>query len=409
MKFYDSQKPSYENQKELKLLDVTVYFIFIITMLLLSPLIFTIILRFSNTAETADANKTGYSSMSVQKEKKYSYTETVVPLSNLQKMHYMLIASNVTNEADGILFCREMSDDEREDGAFRIVKLTKDGNIKSYRYHLPMQFVQEIKDKNYIFKDYGDGFIYLSDSENAYLFDVGFGTETITLAETYSFPVGNTIYQAVLSNDKTKMALATEKGLFISDAKMTYIKELISSVETVNGIKTLPKNPVWSAGDDHIYYTLYADGYIKNAGRTPLSLGGNEQFTSLENTNFYVLNDGSIFYYYSTNYQTGYENLFKCGYFNATDKKMTDMIKSKIYYFDIKVSSAGNCLAALSYNGKLKKISIIDIKTKKTIYSSIYEEIYDFAFSPNEKNIIIYGRKDKKDDLRIVEMNWTEE
>jgi hypothetical protein len=186
------------------------------------------------------------------------------------------------------------------------------------------------------------------------------------------------------------------------------MKELISSV-TVNEVKMTARYPVWSNSDEYIYYKLYADDNVRSAGITTPAPGGNERFTSLDSTDFLFLNNNSIFYYFSSSSKTSPENLFTCGYFNVNDKKMVDVMKSKVYYFDIDVSSDGTHLAALSYNGKMVKINIIDIRTKKLIYSSLYDNIYDFSFSPNEKNLIIYGETERKQTLTVIEIDWTEE
>jgi len=407
MKIQDLQKPNYKKPKDSNLFDIIIYFIFTATMIMLLPLIFIIVMRFLNIniKETADIIKGVQGEVNIIKAKKYSYAEHNLDLSAIKNMGYRLLAANVTNNADGILFCGEMRENVVTREVLRIVKFKTDGEAEAYKNYLSNRFVEKIKKKEYVYKDYGDDYIYLANDETAYLFDI---YEMMT-EKIYYLPREYGIYQAMLSNGKEMMALATDKGLFVTDTEFKYPKELITAIENVSGVKTVPKYPVWSSDDEYIYYTLYADNYIKNAGRTPLALGANEQFTSLENTNFYVLSNGSIFYYYSTSYQTSFENMFRCGYFNVTDRKMIDMIKSHIYYFDIKVSSEGTHLAALSYTGKMKKISVIDIKTKKNIYSAIYDDIYEFAFSPNEKNIIIYGQKRGEENLRIIEIDWIEE
>lgn len=409
MKPQDLKKTYYKKYKEPKRLEVIICFIFTVTMILLSPLIYMIVIRFLNVniSDTADMGKTTHQGeVSVIKAKNYSCIEHILDLTIIENMNYSLLTANVTNNADGILFCGEVMSNERIGEVLRIVKFQKNEEMTAYKHFLPNRFLEKVREQDFVYKDYGDGYIYIADNEDAYLFDL----EEMKVAETYFFPTRYEIYQAILSNDKTMIALATDRGLFVTEVQgSAQPKELISAIENVGGVKTLPKNLVWSSNDEYIYYSLYADGYIKNAGRTPLSLGANEQFAALENTKFYVLNDDSIFYYYSTNYHTSFENLFRCGYFNVNDRKMTDAIKSNIYYFDIRVGSGGTHLAALSYNGKMKKISVIDIKTKKNIYSALYEDIYKFAFSPNEKNIIIHGLRNGKEDLRIIEINWIEE
>ena len=151
---------------------------------------------------------------------------------------------------------------------------------------------------------------------------------------------------------------------------------------------------------------------MKNAGVTTTSPGGNEQLAALECSDFLFMADDSIFYYFSS--ATGITGmspgiLFRCGYFNINERKMTDIMKSQVYYFDVDISQSGTLLAALSYNGNLIKISIIDIRTKKLIYSCLYSEIYDFSFSPDEKNVVVYGRENGRRTLKTVKIDWMEE
>jgi len=407
MKIHDLEKNYRHSPKKSKIFDLAIYFIFATTMILLSPLIFMLVMRFLNIniQESADMTKANQSEINITKARNYSYVEHSIDLGIIENLDYKLVTAKVTDNSDGIFLCSEVRQGDSLIEILRILKVEREGETKICNTSLSNRLLQKIRAKEYSYKDYGDGYIYLAGNEYAYLFDL----DDVSIAERYSFPQEYNIYHAALSNDRTMTALATDRGLFVDDVSgLTPPKELISATINVSGVKTLPKNPVWSVNDEYIYYTLYADTYIKSAGRTPLSLGANEQFAALENTNFYVLNNDSIFYYHSANYHTSFENLFRCGYFNVTDRKMTDMIKSQIYYFDIRVSSDGTHLAALSYNGKLKKISVIDIKTKKNIYSALYDDIYEFEFSPNEKNIIIYGVKSGIEDLRIVEINWEE-
>jgi WD40 repeat protein len=146
-----------------------------------------------------------------------------------------------------------------------------------------------------------------------------------------------------------------------------------------------------------------------SAGFTNPTPGGNEQLKSLDCKTFIFLNSDSIFYYFTSSNEASLNNTFRCGYFNITDRKMTDIMKSQVNYFDVNVSPNGRHLAALSRNGNMIKISIIDIYTKKLIYSSLYSDIYDYSFSPDEKNVIIHGRADNRRNLKVISIDWTEE
>jgi len=443
------------NAKEYKILNALVYFIIIITVLMLSPLIYKAALNYSNNrVSSAGANETV--SDRNTKSRKYTVSENTVDISSLRTTEYgvlNLVKAAVTDSGNIILLCSsreeiQVNDGVNEDGTvktrteyedvmriasvknitlYRNVNETENrnervsgspdiinaaaGDIEIYRNPVRNNFLESLRNDDYIFKDYKDGTFFISNNKAAFLFDI----LNMRVEVNYSYPPKYNIYQAALSNNKEMLALATEEGFYIGNLQgsnmimsPSNMKELIATV-TVNGVKMSVRNPVWSDNDERIYYRLYADSHVRNAGVTTVSPGGNEQLTALDSSNFIFLNHDNIFYYFSSGTDTGLSNLFRCGYFNAYEKKMNDVMKSQVYYFDIDVSSNGTHLAALSNNGNIKKISVIDIRTKKLIYSSLYDDVYDFSFSPNEKNVIIYGRADNKRTLKIINIDWAEE
>ena len=435
-----------KKEKENNFLDALVYFIMLITMIMISPLIYKFANDYSDSRISVSGTKKEIVSERSVKNRKYTVAENAVDLSVLRNTEFGrlgLITAKVTDNGDVILFCtsqilkvtgEEGSDvdvkEEYED-ALRIAFIKKnteniyiindeiifgaysDNNIfisrrtVSNRYN----FLDSVQNKNFVFKDYSDGTFFLSNNKNAFLFD----TEKMRIEKNYAYPAHYHVYQAALSNNKEMIALATEEGFFVGNLSVydmglnsSNMKELIATGK-VNGVKKTVRYPSWSADDQLIYYKLYDDDTVKNAGVTTTLPGGNEQLTSLNSKNFIFMNNDSVFYYFLPNSETTQDNIFRRGYFNINDKKMTDIMKSQVNYFDINVSSNGNHLAALSRNGNMIKISIIDIRTKKLIYSSLYSDIYDFSFSPDEKNVMIYGRADGRRTLKIISIYWTEE
>jgi len=270
-------------------------------------------------------------------------------------------------------------------------------------------FRENLRDGDYVFKDFGDGTFFLSNSKTAFLFNV----KTMKTVVNYSYPKNYHVYHATLSNNKLMLALATEEGFFVvlnAYLKITpsNMKEIIAP-SNVNGAVQSARYPVWSADDERIYYKIYSDNYVRNAGVTPPSPGGNERLAALDCNNFIFLNNDSIFYYFLPGTDTNPGNSFRCGYFNVSEKKMTEVMKSQAYYFAVDISSNGNHLAALSYNGNMIKISVIDVRTKKLIYSSLYDEVNDFSFSPDEKNVIIDCVANGRRTIKVISIDWTEE
>ncbi|MCL2771780.1 MAG: hypothetical protein FWD71_00395 [Oscillospiraceae bacterium] len=417
MKNYDLQTPakSTAGKKQDKILDAAIYLIVIITMVMFCPLIYMFASNYSSSNISAQ-NSNDNSNGGISKTRKYTVTENELDISGLKNTVYgdlNLIAAKVTDDGRDILFCGAAN------SVFKIAVINpaETGgdahSIAIYQSALKYNLYQSVSAKDYTYKDYSDGTFFFSNDKTAFLFDMN----QMRITSSYNLPSNYHIYQTALSNAKDRIAIAAEEGFFVcaSNALITSspnpadIKELISTYVNAGGVKNSARYPFWSNGDQYIYYKMCADNYVKNAGMTTGVLGGNEQLTSLECTDFLFLNNDFIFYYFSTNSETSPENLFRCGYFTVSDKKMTDIMKSQVYYFDINVSSNGTHLAALSHNGNMVKISIIDIHTKKLIYSSLYDDIYDYSFSPNEKNLIIYGKKDGKDILSVIQIDWTEE
>lgn len=429
MKNYNFQKQDIQNSqinqnkqsksKKNKALDNVVYIIMIVTMVMLCPLIYQIAMNYPSSSGSPAGGGEDINER-VSRNRHYSYTENHIDLSVLKDTEYgelELITAKVTDDGKTILFCTGKSRSEntgRISTSLRIVVIDNIyHSVSIYKSRISYNLYNSISDKEYVYKDYGDSTFFLSNNRTAFLFDI----DDMKILHYYNVPSNYRVYQTALSNNKEMMAIAAEEGFFVcaadilssSNPNSSHLKELISSYVNANGAKISARYPVWASDDRYIYYKMCADNFVRHAGITTPAPGGTEQLTSLESTNFLFLNGDSIFYYFSSSSETSLENLFRCGYFNVFEKKMTDVMKSQVYYFDIGVSSNGTHLAALSKNGNMIKISITDIHSKKLIYSSLYDDIYDFSFSPDEKNLIIYGKKNNKNTLNIVAINWTEE
>ena len=445
-------------KKESKALNALVYFIVIITVAMIAPLVYQFADSYSNSRPLTQ-NDSEVVNVRNTKNKKYSVIEKTIDISGLKNTDYGnldLITAKVMDSGDIILFCSALAvkntgdsdtenlkieyieyedvlriasiknritaikniknkdeNDENNINSRAVTEIEISGDIEIYSRALPVRYnlLESLRNEDYIFKDFTDGTFFMSNNKAAFVFDVN----AMKISVNYTYPANYSVYQSSLSNNKEMLALATEEGFFVGnlkDSNMTLnssnMKELIAPVN-INGIKLSARYPVWSNDDEHIYYKLYADNFVRNAGVTTSSPGGNEQLTALDCNNFLFLNNDSVFYYFLSGTEATPGNQFRCGYFNVSEKKMTDVMKSQVYYFDIDVSSRGTHLAALSYNGNMIKISIIDIRTKKLIYSSLYGEIYDFSFSPDEKNVIIYGSNENEKSLKVININWTEE
>ncbi|MCL1857812.1 MAG: hypothetical protein FWF92_01085 [Oscillospiraceae bacterium] len=463
---------SNSKKTESKFLNAIIYFIVIITVAMVAPLVYKFADDYSNSRISSQGSKEIVNEKNT-KIRKYTIVENTINISGLRDTEsgaLNLITAKITDSGDIILFCssrveitppvipvviidededENKNDNGAESGAQSITqekekeyetilriaavkniknaeniidridnndnsgaptKIETAGDIEVYTRAIRYNFLESLQAEDYIFKDFSDGTFFMSNSKSAFLFDIN----SMKIINSYSYPQNYHVYNTALSNSKETFALATEEGFYVSAVnaymgiESSNMKEIIAPVN-INGVSQSARYPIWSNNDERIYYKLYADNYVRYAGVTTPSPGGNEQLTALDCNNFLFLNDDLIFYYFPPGTEANPGNTFRCGYFNVSDKKMTEVMKSQIYYFDIGVSSNGNHLAALSYNGTMIKISVIDIRTKKLIYSSLYNEIYDFSFSPDEKNIIIYGRADNRRTLKVINIDWTEE
>lgn len=410
-------------KRENRIFNGLVYFIIITTFITVAPLAYKFAESYFALNLSAGGNEKIMSERTA-KNKKYNITENTVDISALKSTEFGALfpaAAKITDSGEIILLCSgqiEKITGAAEDGGIiteyedilRIVSV-KAGNFEISGRMIRYNFLESLRTRDYTFKDYGGGTFFLSNNKTAFLFD----TETMRTMEIYIYPKNINVYNTALSNDKQTIAMAAEEGFFVGSPKESNMvlapqnmKELIAAV-TVGGVTSSAKNPFWSSDDQLIFYKLYSDHFVKNAGVTTPSPGGNERLTALDAGNFIFLGNDVIFYYFSTSAEVSAENLFKCGYFDLNDRKMRDVMKSHVYYFDIGVSSNGAYLAALSHTGTMVKISVIDIITKRLIYSELYSEIYDFSFSPDEKNFIVYGGTDAGKILKVININWTEE
>lgn len=455
---YTNPNPKNNQQKkenESRFFNALVYIIVIITVAMIAPLVYKFADEYSNSMISTQKDKEVIKE-TAPKNRKYTVADNTIDLSGLRNTEFgtlSLVTAKITDDRNIILFCSSRIEIETEteinagetsgnspyapkeyETLLRIasvknietinIKDAEDnfgssgadietesaGDIQIYSRAVRYNFLESVQDGDYTFKDYGDNTVFISNNKIAFLFD----TDRIRVTANYTYPNKYHIYQTALSNDKEMLALATEEGFYVAslNANMglsaSNMKEIIAPVN-INGVNRSARYPVWSDSDERIYYRIYADNRVQSAGVTTPSPGGNEQLTALDCNNFLFLNNDSIFYYFLAGTEANPGNMFRCGYFNMGEKKMTDIMKSQVYYFDIDVSSKGTHLAALSYNGNMIKISIIDIRTKKLIYSSLYGEIYDYSFSPDEKNLIIYGKADNKKTLKVINIDWTEE
>ena len=395
-------------KKEYKIFDTLVYIIMIATLIMIAPLIY----RAANSYSFSSPAVTGENENAAERpgNRRYTVMQTEIDISKLKETDFgalNILSAKITDGGAVIMFCESPS--EITGRAERVARIAvwngSDVNIlnRRIRYGLCESFIN----KDYHYKDYGDGTLFISNNRFALLFDF----EEFASLQQYLMPENLNIYQLVLSNDKERFAVAAEEGFFIYDAQPSepQLKELIAS-SVSGGVLITAREPVWTSGDDYIFYKSYTDNFIKNAGLTTDSPGGNEQLTGLDITDFLFLENDVIFYYSSTGSEPYQENLFRCGFFAPFgDRRMTEVMKSQIYYFDIAVSSHGTHLAALSHNGNMIRLNIIDIRTKKQIYSDLFEDVYDFSFSPDEKKFILHARAENEEILKIIEIDWTEE
>ncbi|MCL2095440.1 MAG: hypothetical protein FWH10_00890 [Oscillospiraceae bacterium] len=416
--------------RENKLLNAVVYLIVAATVIMTAPLIYKFADEYagSRTALSGDGETVNDRTPG---NRRFTVEENIINISGLRNTEFgelSVAAAKITDNMDIILFCSgraertegtERSELEEPEEVMRIALINTDGqtgeiNISVANRAVRDDFIESFRNKDYTFKDYGDGTFFLSNNKSAFLFDTG----RMRITDNYSYPGNFNIYQTSLSNNKETLALATDRGFFVAnprESNMTInasnMKEIIAAAES-GGASLTARTPVWSGDDRRIFYRLYADNFVRNAGITAASPGENEQLTSLEANNFIFLNDNIIFYYFLPGTDiasAGQGNLFRGGYFNIGERRMREVMRSQVNYFQIDVSSNGEYLAALSPNGIMTKLSVIDIQTKKLIYSSLYNIVYDFSFSPDEKNLVVYGRTNSGRTLRVINIDRTEE
>jgi len=427
-------------KKESRSFGALVYIVAIVTAAMIFPLIYELAESYSYTSEKT-IGESEVSGERNAKNKNYSVIENTIDLSMLKNTEFgalSLVSARVLNSKSLVLFCSVRIELDAGEGgeyappsyetrlqiaALKNLRDSEDGgegyynakgDLEIYGRALPARYglLESVQSGDFVFTDFGDGTFFMSNSKNAFLFDA----DNMKMAANYPYPPNYNIYQSAMSNNKEMLALAAEEGFFINNLKESNLainyydlKELIATTTNDNGVKLTARYPMWSSDDSRIFYKLYADDSIKNAGVTATSPGGNEQLVALDCSDFLFMANDSIFYYFSSstaNTATGPGILFRCGYFSPSEKKMSDIMRSQVYYFDVDISQNGNLLAALSYNGNLVKLSIIDIFTKKLIYSCLYSEIYDFSFSPDEKNLLVYGTADGKKSLKLINIDW---
>lgn len=395
-------------KKENKIYDALVYIIMLATLLMIAPLIYRLANDYSLNSPPV-SNEGENTNERVLRNRKYTVTERQVDYSELKDTEFgalYLISAKITDNGEVIMFCESPSENNAKVGRILRIAVEYDGNINLWRTRVRSGLCDSVIKKNYVYKDYNDGTVFISNNQSAFLFDY----QKLRYVNNYELPNNYNIYQVALSNNKDRLAIAAKEGFFICETiRDAPLKELITS-STPGGVLTTAREPVWSSQDNYIFYKSYAGDFVKNAGMTTDSPGGNEQLTALESTNFLFLANDEIFYYFSSGSEPYQENLFRCGYFNPfKDRRMDEKMKSQVYYFDINVSAKGTHLAALSHNGNVIKVIIIDVLTKKQIYSALYEEVDDFSFSPNEKNFIIYGKSEGEKVLNVIQIDWVEE
>jgi len=411
--------------KSNKIFDALVYIIIIATLLMIAPLIHRFASNYSFGSPAALLEGEHFGGRGDLRSRRYAEPVKInLPLASLRETPHgrlNLLAARITDSGSVIMFCDSPSEySERLGRATRIAVLNAESyaNHGGYPYNLDYDYLAffprilrwgldgSIRAGDYVFKDYSDGNIFISNSRTAFLFDYN----ELRFAAHYALPEGLNIYQAALSNNREMLAIAAEEGFFVREASPDApLIELIAS-SSPGGVLITAREPFWSSGDDYIFYKIYADEYIRNAGMTTVTPGGNQQLMALDSTNFIFLDNDAIFYYFSSGSAPYQENLFRCGFFDPFgDRRMTDSMRSQVYYFDIAVSPRGTLLAALSHNGNMTRLIILDIRTKQQVYSALYDAVHSFSFSPNERNFILHGRANGEQVLHAIKIDWEED
>ena len=416
-----------KNKTESRRSEFFVYIILIVTLVMIAPLIWTFAENHSLGAPLLHAHGEGerHHERIPQRSRRYTVTQTQVPAYLLRDTRHgalNLLVAKVTDSGSVIMFVeapRQYSErfghaimiavwDNRRDYDNYSDYDDYDEQLRFFPRYLRSGLLESFANGDYVFKDYGGGVIFVSNGQTAFLFDY----ERMVI-EHFMLPQHLDIYQAALSNNKTMLAIAAREGFFVDDVTLPGepLKELITS-SSPGGVLITARHPVWSQNDEYIFYKTFADEHIRNAGVTTILPGGNQQLLSLDSTNFTFLRDDSnrIFYYFSSGSTPYQENMFRCGFFDPFgDRRMVDAMRSQVHFFDVAVSPRGTHLAALSYNGNMIRVIIIDIRTKHQIFSALYDDVYDFSFSPDERNFIIRARSDGAEVLSVINIDWEEE
>ena len=409
-------------RKENKIPDAIMYIIIIVTIIMLAPLIYRFAgnYNFNPQAGFNEGESSGERALrNIRNRRRYTVTEKQVDISSLRDTDFGrldLIAAKVTDSGSVIMFFDSPFENNERLGRAARIAVWDTENINILPRPLWSGLSSSIMAGRYVYKDYSDGTVFVSNNRSAFLFDYN----NLRFAAHYILPTHLNIYQAVLSNSRHMLAIAAEEGFFVSyayeldeddDETFAAIKELITSSVT-GGVRITARQPVWSSNDEFILYKIYAGEHVRGAGMTTVVPGGNQQLTALDSADFIFLSDehNRIFYYFSSGGALHQENSFRGGFFDPFgDRRMTDVMRSQVYFFDIAVSRRGTHLAALSHNGNMVRAIVIDIHTKYLIYSELYDDVYTFSFSPNERNFIIHGRSQGDEVLNVIKIDWEEE
>ncbi|MHC1694544.1 MAG: hypothetical protein AB9835_04565 [Eubacteriales bacterium] len=377
------------------------YLIAVITIALLTPFIFLFSREIIKSDILMGGKNNSVENSPVEINRVYSSESFILNLSGLDKK-YTVIAQKALNDANTLILCSETMDYVTPYDILRFAVADSDGTVEVSDIYIMGKFLENVRSGSYTFSAFNDNTFFISDSQNGYLID----QQTLKLIKRIGYPSDMDIYEAVISNDKNAVAIASESGLYLADVDMKSIKELVASVQDMNGSVTGPRYPVWSGTDDYIYYTLYKDGVSGYSGRTTLVPGGNETFISLAGLNATAINGERLFYYSSSSSDGNKSSSFRCGFFDVATATMTDLMRSSVYYFNSRVSANGSLLATLSYNGMLQKLNVIDPESKRLIYSENFGKVISFHFSPDERGILVLAENEGKQVIKIIQISW---
>ncbi|GHU35229.1 hypothetical protein FACS1894105_03500 [Clostridia bacterium] len=357
------------------------------------------------TPGMAEKNADPMSSSVSTRTREYNVTSFDVDITVLLDENGYRITPLAAKPFEGgtLIFCRgtAVSAGTASSNRIRAVFVSSDGKTKLLdHFSYEAQFVEAFESGQYIYEDRGEGKFFISSGKAAFIYD----TAKETRVNAYVYPQEFTVIHSALSHSGAYLAIAANEGLFILDTASNTVKELVAS-SSVSSVPLVPKFPLWSPDDGNIYYSMYAGDRVKNAGMCATLPGANEQLTGLDSTNFTFLQNGSLFYYYSQSSETELEDLFRCGYYNLAERRAADVMKSKAYYFGVGISQNGTHLATLSNNGNMVKFAVSDITSKKTIVTALFDEVYDFAFSPDENSVTVRARNGVSMVARVIQID----